>query len=239
MKIVERFLTLQGEGKYLGVPSYFIRTTGCNLRCAWRNVNNSITKCDTPYTSWQPEKGQDLNIYEVLDFLKDKPVRHIVITGGEPMMQKDISNIVDEFKDYFITVETNGTIYRDDMKKTFMSISPKLKSSYAQEKGSREEKIHDNYNLFFDTTQQWIKTNQFQLKFVVNEENDLEEILDLQQNWKVDNDVIYLMPQGISSSQFEDKSKWIFDNCVKYGFNYSPRMHIDLFGNKRGIYNKI
>lgn len=236
MKIVERFLTLQGEGKYLGTPSYFIRTTGCNLRCAWKNENNSTTICDTPYTSWNPERGENLDINKVVDFLKDKPVKHIVITGGEPMMQKDISNIVNEFynRGYFITVESNGTIYRDDMQRAFMSISPKLKSSYAQEE-SKERRIHDNYNLFFDTTQRWIKDNLFQLKFVVNEQTDLEEILDLQQKWKVDNDVIYLMPQGISSSQFEDKSKWIFNNCVKYGFNYSPRMHIDLFGNIKGI----
>ncbi|KKN02146.1 hypothetical protein LCGC14_1120730, partial [marine sediment metagenome] len=113
MRVIEQFETIQGEGKYVGVPSYFIRTTGCNLRCAWKNPDNSITKCDTPYSSFSPEAGQELNINETLSKLEKTAINDIVITGGEPMLQKDIVQMVNIFGDagYFITVETNGTIY--------------------------------------------------------------------------------------------------------------------------------
>jgi len=236
MKIVEKFLTLQGEGKYLGVPSYFIRSTGCNLRCAWKD-DTGVTYCDTPYTSWSPEKGETLNTREVLNFLKERSVKHIVITGGEPMIQNDVSSIVNEFIDnnYIVTVETNGTVYRDNMNQAFMSLSPKLKSSYAQIEGSKENNLHKTNNCFFDSIKQWIKTNPYQIKFVVNKMSDLEEILKLQKDWGIDNSNIYLMPQGITREQLEDKSEWLFKMCVLTGFNYSPRTHIDIFGNKRGI----
>ena len=236
MKIVEKFLTLQGEGKYLGVPSYFIRSTGCNLRCAWKD-NTGITYCDTPYTSWQAEKGEILNTDEVLRFLRDKPIKHIVITGGEPMIQPDIATVVNEFIDnkYLVTVETNGTVYRTDMSKAFMSLSPKLESSYAQDKDSNENRIHKRNNCFYDSIEQWMKSNPYQLKFVVNDAKDLIEILELQKDWGLNHSKIYLMPQGITREQLAEKSEWLFKTCEINGFNFSPRMHIDIWGNRRGI----
>ena len=80
MKIAELFYSIQGEGSLVGVPSVFIRTSGCNLRCAW---------CDTPYTSWQPE-GTDLELNQILDEVAAHPARHVVVTGGEPMIAPDI-----------------------------------------------------------------------------------------------------------------------------------------------------
>jgi len=80
LKIAELFYSIQGEGSLVGVPSVFIRTSGCNLRCAW---------CDTPYTSWQPE-GTDLDLAQILDEVAAHPTRHVVVTGGEPMIAPDI-----------------------------------------------------------------------------------------------------------------------------------------------------
>src|ERR1700758_3861717 len=80
LKIAELFYSLQGEGSLVGVPSFFIRTSGCNLRCSW---------CDTPYTSWQPE-GSDLSLGQILDEVKAHPARHVVVTGGEPMIPPEI-----------------------------------------------------------------------------------------------------------------------------------------------------
>ena len=80
LKIAELFYSLQGEGALLGVPSFFIRTSGCNLRCAW---------CDTPYTSWQPE-GAELSLDQILDEVRAHPMRHVVVTGGEPMIAPGI-----------------------------------------------------------------------------------------------------------------------------------------------------
>src|SRR3989338_4167464 len=90
MKICEEYDSIQGEGKYVGVPSRFIRTTGCNLRCAWKNKDGSITTCDTPFTSWNAEKGYELDLLNTLGELEGTNIRHIVITGGEPTLQRDL-----------------------------------------------------------------------------------------------------------------------------------------------------
>src|SRR5438874_9898678 len=77
MKIAEIFYSIQGEGVLTGVPSVFVRTSGCNLRCVW---------CDTPYTSWQPE-GDELTLHAILSRIDEHPqARHVVLTGGEPMI---------------------------------------------------------------------------------------------------------------------------------------------------------
>ena len=73
MKIAEIFYSLQGEGTLAGVPSVFIRVSGCNLRCTW---------CDTPYASWNPQ-GTDLPLSAILEEVGKHPARHVVLTGGE------------------------------------------------------------------------------------------------------------------------------------------------------------
>lgn len=237
MKVVETFSTLQGEGKYLGVPSYFIRTTGCNLRCAWKNKDDSVTICDTPYTSFKPEKGYRLDVESVLEKLTNKSIYDIVITGGEPTIQRDLSTIVNEFinEGYRVTIETNGTKYHKSIESAFISLSPKLKSSYAQT-NKREKRLHEKNNQFLGTTKNWVESdNDYQLKFVVNDESDINEIRDIQKKLQSPSHKIYLMPQGITQEQFQEKQQWMFNQCVKYGFNYTPRMHIDIFGNVRGI----
>lgn len=237
MKIVEEFKTLQGEGKYLGVPSYFIRTTGCNIRCAWKNSDNTITRCDTPYTSWNPEKGEDLNINRVLENLAKTNIRHIVITGGEPTIQKDISEVVNQFikEKYHVTVETNGTRYILEIPQAFMSISPKTANSYNQVPGSIEYKLHRDNNLCMTPISQFVKTNPYQLKFVFNNENDIDDIEYIRAVNDIPRSNIYLMPQGISTSQFKEKQQRMFELCVENGYNFTPRMHIDIFDNKRGV----
>src|SRR5580704_13278823 len=75
MKIAEIFYSIQGEGVLAGVPSVFVRTSGCNLRCKW---------CDTPYTSWKPE-GEEMTVDAILDKVRDYPALFAVVTGGEPM----------------------------------------------------------------------------------------------------------------------------------------------------------
>lgn len=230
MRIVEQFPTIQGEGKHVGVPTYFIRTTGCNLRCEWTNPDKTTTKCDTPYTSWKPERGEKLSV-RYSDIPKN--IKHIVITGGEPTLQSDLGDIVKGFieDNYAVTIETNGTRYMN-IPGAFMSISPKLKSSYPLE-GSAWI-LHTKNNKFIEAISQYIKTNEYQLKFVVNSKKDIKEILRLRDSLKIPNDKIYLMPQGITQKQFKERQKDIFDLCIKYGFNYTPRLHIDIWGNKRG-----
>jgi 7-carboxy-7-deazaguanine synthase len=235
MKIVEEFYTLQGEGKYLGVPSWFIRTTGCNLRCQWANPDGTTTKCDTPYTSFNPEKGTDLNITESLRELRKHPVNHVVITGGEPLLQPDLTLVCDIFKasGYQVTIETNATQYKQ-ITAAFISMSPKLSSSYAQD-NVFEKELHAKNNNWKESARKYMDTNLYQFKFVYNDKTDLEDILLAQKELKIPSKNIYLMPQGITTDQFKFKEKEMFDVCMKYGFNYTPRMHIDVWGNKRGI----
>lgn len=234
MKVVELFSTMQGEGKYLGVPSYFIRTTGCNLRCAWQNIDSSVTICDTPYTSFNPEKGADIVVKGVINHLKKSNINHVVITGGEPTLNNDLSDIVNQFCDngYHVTVETNGVIYHKGMPRAFMSLSPKLKSSYSQE-SDKERELHLKNNNFMESCREWMRSNDYQFKFVGNDKNDVNEVRDIQSQLSIPNNKIYLMPQGISQEQFKNR-EWLIDVCIKNGWNYTPRLHIDVWGNVRG-----
>src|ERR1700749_3162604 len=120
MKIAEIFYSLQGEGILVGVPSVFVRTSGCNLRCTW---------CDTPYTSWNPE-GSELAAEEIVRQVRAFPAAHAVLTGGEPMLFADSITLPQGFREagLHITVETAGTIYQP-VACDLMSISPKLANS--------------------------------------------------------------------------------------------------------------
>ena len=240
MKVCESMNTLQGEGKYVGVPSYFVRTTGCNLRCAWKNPDGSITKCDTPYSSWNPEAGEDMGAEQILDKLKGKLLTHIVITGGEPTLQADLPEVVKELvqEGYTITIETNGTRYVELPKENvLLSISPKLKTSYSQPNESFERKLHERNNHFSENIKRYVDEGyEVQLKFVYNTPDDEEEIVSLLKELDcVFDNQVWCMPQGITEEQFKQKQKEMFNVCMKKGWNYSPRLHIDVFGNKRGI----
>lgn len=234
MKVVETFISPQGEGKYIGTPSYFVRTTGCNLRCAWRNKDNTITKCDTPYTSWNPEKGFDISAEDIRRKLEGTSVKHIVITGGEPTLQSDLEDVTNDLvKDFVVTLETNGTKYRN-LPGVFLSISPKTGNSYAQPIGSLEAKMHSANNKFSDSIPKLIEKNDYQLKFVYNVPGDAHVIRGIQQEFRVPNKNIYVMPQGISTQQLHAKHADIVRFCLDNGYNFTPRLHIDLFGNMRG-----
>jgi 7-carboxy-7-deazaguanine synthase len=103
MRLSETFYSVQGEGSLLGVPSFFIRTSGCNLRCTW---------CDTPYASWKPEGGEH-SIESIMDELRRHPAcRHVVVTGGEPMIMRDIGDLLQRLHDggWHTTVETAATV---------------------------------------------------------------------------------------------------------------------------------
>ena len=140
MLVSEIFRTLQGEGRYAGYPCLFLRTSGCNLRCAW---------CDTPYTSWTVE-GESLDVEEILELTKPwAEVEHAVISGGEPLLQKDLAKVIAGLKTqgHFITVETAGTLFESEVRPDFFSISPKLANSRPNsERHATELALHDRNN---------------------------------------------------------------------------------------------
>jgi len=228
MKLSELFYSVQGEGKLTGVPSVFVRASGCNLRCTW---------CDTPYASWNPE-GEDAPVPEIVSRIHQYPARHVVLTGGEPMIMPDIHELAESLsaEGKHITVETAGTFFVP-MPIDLASISPKLSNSTPteREKG-RFARAHDRLRLNVPVIQNLIDTSRdFQLKFVVASERDLPEIEDLLaklHRW-TPTDVL-LMPEGTDRTTLASRSPWLADLCKQKGYRFCPRLHIELFGNKRG-----
>lgn len=223
MRIAEIFHSIQGEGKLAGVPSAFIRTSGCNLRCSW---------CDTPYTSWSPE-GDDIDIKAIVEKVKTYPTRHAVVTGGEPMIQPDIVELTDRLHDerFHVTVETAATIYRDVVC-DLASLSPKLSNSTPRGDPGRS---HDDTRLNIWVIQRFMDAFEYQIKFVVDAPSDLEEIdALLEQLPGVSPSDVLLMPQGVDVGELDAKAHWVAECAKQRGFRFCPRLHIMLYGNVRG-----
>ena len=228
MRIAEIFHSIQGEGLLTGVPSVFIRTSGCNLRCDW---------CDTPYASWNPE-GEELSVSGVIKKISAWNCNHIVLTGGEPMIAPDLPELAEALKKLgkHITIETAGTIPPNGIPCDLASISPKLSNSTPP--ATRDPawaKRHETTRLQPEVISEWIIKYPFQLKFVVSSENDLVEIKFLLLKLpKIPVDRVLLMPEGIDSKTLASRSPSLVEICKREGFRFCPRLHIELFGHKRG-----
>ena len=228
MRIAEIFHSIQGEGLLAGVPSIFIRTSGCNLRCHW---------CDTPYASWKPE-GPEMSVEEILKELAEWNCDHVVLTGGEPMIAPDLPELATALKKQkkHITIETAGTILPNSIPCDLASISPKLSNSTpSPERDPAWAKKHEATRLQPEVISEWISKYDFQLKFVVSTENDLVEIKDLLSRLPaVPSHQILLMPEGIDVKTLAARSPWLVDICKREGFRFCPRLQIELFGHTRG-----
>ncbi|HMC61706.1 MAG TPA: 7-carboxy-7-deazaguanine synthase QueE [Candidatus Solibacter sp.] len=224
MKIAELFYTIQGEGSLAGVPSVFIRTSGCNLRCGW---------CDTPYTSWQPE-GTDLTLDQILDEVKAHPARHVVVTGGEPMIAPEIVPLTQRLHGLglHITIETAGTVF-EPVACNLMSISPKLSNSTPDD--PRWAARHDRLRIQPATLAQLMARYDYQLKFVIEKPDDLAEVRRLVGDLKADLGRVILMPEGTDRERLRERAIWLAEICKEDGFRFSPRLHVDLYGNQRGV----
>jgi 7-carboxy-7-deazaguanine synthase len=233
MKISEIFYSIQGEGILAGVPSVFLRTSGCNLRCTW---------CDTPYTSWNPE-GREASIDDILAEVlqsrdrKGAAVTHVVVTGGEPMIADGIVDLTHCLKEsgLHITVETAGTVHKDVVC-DLMSISPKLANSTPHERdGGRWAAQHDRLRYQPEVLKKLTSEFDYQLKFVVTAPQDLAEIETILQETGADRARVILMAEGTDAATIRERAAWITEICKGEGFRYSPRLHIDVWGNRRGV----
>jgi 7-carboxy-7-deazaguanine synthase len=244
MRIAEIFHSIQGEGLLAGVPSIFIRTSGCNLRCHW---------CDTPYASWKPE-GPEMSIEEILKKISEWNCNHIVLTGGEPMIAPDLPELATALKKQkrHITIETAGTVLPNGIPCDLASLSPKLSNSTPPpERDPAWAKKHEATRLQPEVISEWIRKYPFQLKFVVSSELDLAEIKDLlsrlktfvapplKRDWSEEGPPvplhqILLMPEGIDVKTLATRSPWLVEICKREGFRFCPRLQIGLFGHKRG-----
>lgn len=225
LRISEIFASIQGEGIWAGVPSTFIRVSGCNLRCVW---------CDTPYASWDPE-GPVLSVDAILGQVA--ATQHVVLTGGEPMLFDAIETLAAALKNrgHVITVETAGTIFRE-MPCDLMSISPKLSHSAPSESSGWRQR-HEVTRLNFGALSALIERYPFQLKFVLSDEKsrDLQEIDDLLTKLPpVAPDRVLLMAEGRDSEVLHARERNLVPICMERGWRLTPRLQIDLFGDTRG-----
>ena len=240
----EIFFSIQGEGKSSGVPSIFIRTANCNLHCIW---------CDTDYTwNWEntdfkhrndalsnykkfkkEEQIIKLTIDEIVEIVLGYKCTHIVLTGGEPMLQqKKLEILIRKLKKinpkYTFEVETNGTIVPKDHFHTLINqfnVSPKLSNA----KMSKAFRLKRKALTFFAAS----PTSNF--KFVVATESDIDEILNLCNDYKISSSSVFLMPEGRTVTELNTKLLWVVEKCKQHSFNFSNRQHIYIWGEKRGI----
>jgi 7-carboxy-7-deazaguanine synthase len=226
IQVAELFFSIQGEGILLGVPSVFIRTSGCNLRCTW---------CDTPYTSWNPE-GEPMTIDAIAAYVREHSTGHVVITGGEPMIAPDIVKLTETLRDLkqHITIETAGTVFQS-VQCDLMSISPKLANSTPYERSTEWAARHEKLRIQPDMLIRLTQTYPYQLKFVVMSEADLPEIEQLVQLTAAPPDRVVLMPEGIDPATLKARAPILAEICKSRGWRYSPRLHIDLWGPRRAV----
>ena len=265
LPVIEMFSSIQGEGKYMGVPSFFVRVSGCNLRCVFKD-----SRCDTPYSSFEPEKSLYHDMDTLVNAFKEMrdtspKTHHLVITGGEPLLYK---NDLEEFLSRVyedgmkITIETNGTMpVLNPLHKGFRvdlySVSPKLSTSVDHEckfinKETKER--HDNLRINYKNLVNIVLTSSnYQFKFVYSGPECITEIEEIYNKMAAiidskddhytrmfyfinhPNKHTMLMPEGITEEQLNRSRKEIADICIARGWSYTDRLHILIWGDKRGV----
>jgi 7-carboxy-7-deazaguanine synthase len=255
MVINEIFYSLQGEGFFAGVPSVFVRLAGCPLRCRW---------CDTKY-AWDQTAGTAYSIAKIVELVQKWPCKFVVITGGEPMINSELPQLVQALKadGKHITIETAGIAYMPDMLCDLMSISPKLSNSTpSTEDRNQKTEIRSLAPTSFDPAQdgpvvgavgakdrrqkflrldiavlrELIDNYKYQLKFVVDSQDDVPEIQQtIEKVGNVDSKKVMLMPQASTRDELLAKSPMVADMCKSTGYTFCQRLQTLLWNNKRGM----
>lgn len=231
MLIAEIFSSVQGEGELVGMPSIFVRASGCNLRCVW---------CDTPYASWQPE-GRQMGLDEIVEAVAaHRGPRHVVLTGGEPMIAPAIKELAERLRGqgYHLTIETAATVRPEGIACDLASLSPKLLNSAPDAtQHATWRKRHEATRWQPDVVRAWLDGGYaYQFKFVVAAPSDLEEIEGMLRALErpIPPAKVLLMPEGTSLETLRSRASWLVEACKAKGYRYAHRLHIELFGNRRG-----
>jgi len=247
-EIVDLHTVIQGEGRDIGFPAILVRFSGCNMNCQFKD---SI--CDSAYTSWSPENGKySLQDIELL-IIQNPQIKYAFITGGNPSFNPELLKIVAAlFKkyDYCVAIEDNGTLYTQYIENIdFVSLSPKLSNSIpivgtiikVPTDGKLVDKVvtiqdrnkHEQYRARYGSIRRWIENYDYQLKFVVSEKEQLEEIESIISIIDAKKEKVYLMPEGINREQLDKRRKWLVELCIEKGYKYTDRLHIITYGSKR------
>ena len=225
MVINEIFCSLQGEGFLAGVPSVFVRLAGCPLQCRW---------CDTKY-AWDQRAGEDYTVADIVETAQQWHCKFIVITGGEPMINSDLPELVRQLKTIgkHITIETAGIAYAPELPCDLMSISPKLSNSVPDD--TKASAAHKDSRLDIAVLQELIDNYEYQLKFVIDSQDDLPEIQQtIEKIGSVNPETVMLMPQATTRDEFFTKSPIVANMCKQSGFTFSQRLQVLLWNNQKG-----
>ena len=227
MRIAEIYQSLQGEGRFTGVPSVFVRASGCNLRCSF---------CDTPFASWSPE-GDDCSVDEITAEVAQHSAAHVVITGGEPMLFAEMIPLTQSLHALgkFITIETAGTLFLPVVC-DLMSISPKLANSTpARELAGTWNDRHQRSRHQPEVIRRLVGEYEYQMKFVIGTPADCEEVEAYLDDFpQIPFDRVWLMPLGVELDKLQAIAAWLEPYCLQQGYHFCPRKHIEWFGMTRG-----
>lgn len=230
--VSEIFSSIQGEGSYLGTPAIFLRFAGCNLSCCWDGE-----PCDSRYAV-TGEDAVSLDLDSLLEQTlaqrqKFPGIRQVILTGGEPLLQPLLPELTTRLRehDFFIALETNGT-RAVKLSADFISLSPKLGSAFpADTDPAILQQRRQPQVLRF-----WMNRHDFQLKFTWGSEKDETEILELLTDLgSVPPEKICLMPVGITREALRQRGRRCVEICLRHGWRYSPRAHIELYDAARGV----
>jgi organic radical activating enzyme len=240
----EIFFTLQGEGRNAGMPSVFIRASLCNLHCRW---------CDTDYTwNWddtshphekdadpayrkyrREDQILDLSAGEIVAAVAPYPCHHYVFTGGEPLLQEKawvalMDALLEAAPSCTFEIESNGTLlpgaaFLDRIDQ--INLSPKLANSGVARELRYKPAVLETLAA----------TGKADFKFVIGDEADLEEVLALLEEIPIPPENVFLMPKAISVAELEANQSFVAALAQAHGFRYSDRLHLRLFGAKRGV----
>jgi 7-carboxy-7-deazaguanine synthase len=216
VRVAEVFCSIQGEGVSLGLPSVFVRLQGCSVGCTW---------CDTKY-SWNPEKGHALSLAALLEQVRAASPENVVVTGGEPLENPAFTPLVLALRGAGkrIEVETAGVEAPPAVPVDQWNVSLKLANSGVPE----SRRLRDDAIVSFRELGAWFK-------FVVGGQRDVDEVLTIQSRYGLPSSRILLMPLGMRREEQVAAMPMVVDWCRRWGFRFSPRLHILIWGPRRGV----
>ena len=218
--VPEVFHSLQGEGASIGMPAVFVRLAGCNLACSW---------CDTAY-SWDGSvRAVEMEPCDVAELVLRFPCRRLVLTGGEPLVQqKELPDFLELLPNHMMEVETNGTIIPDAAvarRISQLNVSPKLAHA-------------GNARSLNPAVLSWFANEAGEkswFKFVVESERDIKDVEFLIETCGVERSRVIVMPQAGSLACLEGVRRNVAELCIRRGFRFPDRLHMTLWGDKKGV----
>ena len=217
-RVAETFYSIQGEGATAGQPAIFVRLQGCSVGCGW---------CDTKY-SWDPAGGREATLPALLDEVAAFPCRRVVVTGGEPLESALFAPLVGTLasRGYTVEVETSGTVPppADAPPSIQWNVSVKLAGSGVAE----ERRINAGAIRAFLARDAW-------WKLVVSEPGEIGEVLQLTERFALPRERVLLQPEGLRPEELAARSPWLVEACKAHGFRFSPRLHVLIWGARRGV----